>query len=46
MRAFGRGKFYGVKKAGSGKRQKSGMAEVQEVAGSVNFTGMEVCANL
>jgi hypothetical protein len=46
MRAFGKGNSYGVKNAQVGEKQKSGMAEVQEVAKSVNFTGREVCANL
>ena len=46
MRAFGQEKIYEVKNENDGKRQKSGKAEVQEVAKSVNFTGREVCANL
>jgi len=35
-----------VKKPNKRKKQKIGKAGVLEVAKSVNFTGMEVCANL
>jgi len=40
MRAFGAENSYGVKKPNNRKKQKIGKAGVQEVAKSVNFTGI------